>query len=163
MEPIQGRALAEYNRIYREVNELYHFIAVNSGLSDSAFTIFYSICELGDGCLQRDICNTAYTSKQTINSSIRKLEREGYLRLEQGRGRDKHIYLTAAGEKLAKEKIIPIMQAENDVFEKMTVEEGEELIRLSKKHLALLRDSINQKETNLCRRVDKEKALGGQK
>lgn len=151
MEPIQGRKLAEYNRIHRETEELYHLIAVNRGLSDSAFTIFYSLCELGDGCLQKDICNVAYTSKQTVHSSIRKLEEEGCLRLEQGKGRDKHIYLTEAGEQLIKEKIIPIMQAENLIFETMPEGEGEELIRLSKKYLSLLRENINISEKeNIC-------------
>lgn len=86
MEPVQGRKLAEYNRIHRETEELYHMIALDRGISDSAFTILYTLCELGDGCLQKDICNVAYTSKQTVHSSIRKLEEEGYLTLEQGRG-----------------------------------------------------------------------------
>lgn len=34
-----------------------------------------------------------------------------------------HIYLTALGEKFVKEKIIPLIKAEDRVFERMTEEE----------------------------------------
>jgi len=134
-----GRELVEYNRLYKEIDELYHGIALNSDLSDSAFTIFYSIYDLGNGCLQKDICNIACVSKQTINSSIRNLEKAGYIRLEEGKGRDKHLFLTSAGEQLVKEKIMPVIDAENHVFAKMTKEERSELLRLTQKYLTLLR------------------------
>ena len=42
---------------------------------------YYILCVLGDGCLQRDICNLALTSKQTINSALKKMEKQGLLRL----------------------------------------------------------------------------------
>ena len=68
------------------------------GISDSAFSIFYTIYDLGDGCLQKDICYEFFANKQTVNSSIRKLVQEGYIYLKQGVGRDKHIFLTEAGK-----------------------------------------------------------------
>ena len=74
-------------------------------MSDSAFSILYAICELGDGCLQKDICRRAFLSKQTVHSSIRNLERDGLLYLEHGRRRDMHIHLTEAGARLARSRI----------------------------------------------------------
>lgn len=65
--------IREFKKIDKELNDLYHGLALKIGISDSAFTILYVICELGDGCLQRDICYEAFASKQTVNSSIRKL------------------------------------------------------------------------------------------
>ncbi|MBC8611131.1 Uncharacterised protein [uncultured Ruminococcus sp.] len=126
----------EFNRIDKELNDLYHDIALKIGISDSAFTVFYIICERGDGCLQRDICYEAFANKQTINSSIRKLEREGYLYLQQGRGRDKHIYLTELGKEFARRHILPVIQMENDAFCDLELEERQQCLRIFKKYVA---------------------------
>ena len=92
--------LRNFNRIDKEFNDIYHEVALKMGISDSAFSIFYILHDLGDGCLQKDICYEAFANKQTVNSSIRKLEREGYLYLKHGRGRDKHIFLTETGRRI---------------------------------------------------------------
>ena len=62
MEERQQNDVNEFNRLYKEMDDLYHDIALKLGLSDSALTIFYAICELGDGCLQKDICGQASPS-----------------------------------------------------------------------------------------------------
>ena len=132
----------EYDRLYKEMDDLYHAVAKEEGLSDSALIIFYEIYELGDGCLQKEICERAFVSKQTIHSSIHNLERDGYLRLEKSNGRDRRIHLTTNGEKLVNEKVVPIICAENAVFEEMTEKETDELLRLSAKYLCILRQKL---------------------
>lgn len=69
-------------------------------------------------------------SKQTVNSSMRNLERQGYLYLEQS-GRDKHIRLTDKGKQFVEEKIRPVVDMENGAFLEMEPEERAEFIRLS--------------------------------
>ena len=103
----QEKEIHEFNHIYKELDDLYHEIALKIGISNSALAILYTVCVLGDGCLQKDVCQEAYISKQTVNSSVRKLEKNGYLYLEQGTGRDKHIRLTEMGRRFVKEKIRP--------------------------------------------------------
>ena len=90
--PYMSSNLREYNRIYKEVNDIYRETAARFGLSNSAFDILYTICEVGDGCLQRDVCDATFIPKQTVHSSIRKLEQEGYLTLSSGKGRSKQNY-----------------------------------------------------------------------
>ncbi len=136
--------LKEYNHIYKENNNLYHDIALQLKLSDSAFDIFYAICVLGDGCLQRDICSLSATSKQTINSSIRKLEKSGYLTLRPGKGRQLHIFLTDTGGDLVRERIFPIIETENRTFDSMPEEECQELLRLSKKYMEIFKENIKE-------------------
>ena len=80
--PIQGHESREFNRMYKEVDELYHEVALKSGLSDTSFLVLFSIVELGDGCLQIDIANRYFISKQTISSSVRALEQKGYIYLK---------------------------------------------------------------------------------
>ena len=103
MDTRNDRANRKYNNLFRLENELYHDIAVKMGLSDSAFGILYWLDDLGDGCLQRDVCVASGLTKQTVNSSVHKLERTGFveLRVEQGRGT--HLHLTEAGRALVEE------------------------------------------------------------
>ncbi|MCI8326326.1 MAG: winged helix-turn-helix transcriptional regulator [Lachnospiraceae bacterium] len=131
--------LKEFNRIYKEFDDIYHDIASNLHLSDSIFTILYSIFCLGDGCLQRDICAISFISKQTVNSAVQKMIRADHLYLTPGKGKDKHLHLTASGKKLLQETIPPVIQIENHVFEQLTPEESAQLLHLTKKYVSLLR------------------------
>lgn len=140
----QDPMLYDFNQIYKEMDDLYHAVARKLQLSDSAFEILYSICVLGNGCLQKDICKLTYTSKQTVNSSIRKLEQQNYIVLRPGKGRDMHIFLTEAGQALAQEKIIPVIQLENQAFTQMTPAEQSQLLQLSKQYLFNLQQKLQQ-------------------
>ena len=131
--------MKEFNRIFKECNHIYHDIALKLGLSDSGFDILYTLCEIGDGCLQKDICDATMLSKQTIHSSVQKLAKDGYLSLQPGKGRDLHIHLTSAGKALMEEKIAPAIQIENLAFTDMTDDEQEEFLRLNRKYIDSLR------------------------
>ena len=139
------RQLKEYNALNREIEGLYHVICRKIGLSDSVFIILYTIWDIGDGCLQRDICNAASISKQTIHSAIKKLEEQGVLYLKPGKGREMKIFLTEMGKDLVKEKIIPVAAMEAETHGAMTEEERQELLRLTRKYL----DHFRKKEKEL--------------
>ena len=79
MQYDNDKKLKEYNDIHRQISDIYHEIAAKLKLSVSAFTVFYTICDMGGTCSQKDICDLFYTSKQTINSCIKKLEKENYI------------------------------------------------------------------------------------
>lgn len=142
--PYMSSNLREYNRIYKEVNDIYHDVATKFGLSNSAFDILYTICEMGDGCLQRDVCNATFIPKQTVNSSIRKMEQAGYVTLSDGKGRSKHIHLTESGHTLLKETIFPIVEAENEAFTELSQEECELLLKLQGKYTIALREKFSK-------------------
>ena len=118
--------LREFNKIYKEFDDLWHETALHIGLSDSAFDILYSVYCLGDGCLQRDICALSFGRKQTINSAIQ---------MKQGKGREMHIYLTDTGKRFVKQKVEPLVEIENSVWREMPPEERQELIRLTKQYV----------------------------
>lgn len=142
--PYMSSNLREYNRIYKEVNDIYRDAAAKFGLSNSAFDILYTICEMGDGCLQRDVCNATFIPKQTVNSSIRKLEQSGYVTLSDGKGRSKHIHLTESGHTLLEETIFPIVKAENEAFTELSQEECELLLKLNSKYTVALREKFSR-------------------
>ena len=128
----------EFNRLTKAFSELYHDICVQIGISDSVFDIFYAITALGDGCCQKDICNYAFTSKQTIHSSIHKLVKENLIYLESGKGREQHIFLTPQGEQFIKEKIAPVVIMENQACSLMKPEELDSLLELTEKYFECL-------------------------
>ena len=105
VETKQGEFLKQFNRLHKETEDLYHEVAMKIRMSDSAWEILYDILELGDGCLQRDICQISFIKKQTVGSAIRKLEKEGALYLKPGKGREMQIFLTKAGRRIVEERI----------------------------------------------------------
>lgn len=136
--------IREFNRMYMEVDEAYHGVSLKAGLSDSSFLILYSIAELGDGCLQIEIAKRYSVSKQTVSSSVRALEKKGYLYLKHGKKRDMHLYLTAEGEQMVQKYVIPVMEVENSVFSELTPEEGEELLRLTGKYTEIMKEKMQR-------------------
>ena len=134
----------DFNKFDKELDELYHETALKMGISDSAFCIFYILYNLGDGCLQKDICHEAFANKQTVNSSIRKLVQEGYIYLKQGRGRDKHIFLTESGKQFVENHIVPVVQKENEAFSALKEEEQKELLRLTNMYIENWRRKLNE-------------------
>lgn len=140
-KPYISAPLQEFNRIYKKSNETYHNLALQLGLSNSAFDILYSICELGDGCLQKDICDATFIPKQTVNSSIRQLEAAGYMTLSSGKGRSMHISLTDAGRTLLKNTIYPVMQLESEAFRCMSEEECQQMLALYRRYTLALSEA----------------------
>ena len=137
---MEENELKEFNRLYRELDGLYHDIALKCNLSDSAFLILYSIVELGDGCLQTEIAKCHSVSKQTIHTSAKNLENKGYISFQRGKGRDVFLYLTEAGKELVQEKIMPVFELENSTFMEMEDEERSQLLLLMEKYLKIFRE-----------------------
>ncbi len=138
----QVKELREYIALYHEIDNFFHEIALKIGISDSAFFVFYTLLEIGEGCLQKDICEVNMISKQTIHSAIRKLEKEEMLYIEQGK-KEKRIYLTEKGKIFVDQKILPIAIKENEVFEEMSELERQEIVRITKKYLTHFQEKVS--------------------
>ncbi|MDD3368918.1 MAG: winged helix-turn-helix transcriptional regulator [Lachnospiraceae bacterium] len=139
--------LKRFNYLNSEINGQYHLAALKMGLSDSTMNILYALCEFGNGCTQRDICNLSGTSKQTINSAIRKLEKEEIIYLKPGNGRDMLVFSTEKGNHLLEEKIHPMIRLENEIFAEMTKTERDALLNLTQKYLDLFAEKLKNLET----------------
>ena len=109
-----ARAYEALDSFWREQNQLYRDVATSFGISESAFNILYAIFLAGEkGISQRDICVQMCIGKQTVNSSIHKLEREGVVVLKSGPGRRGLLaHLTPVGLELAERTIVPMIEAE---------------------------------------------------
>lgn len=49
MQEKRNKLLADFNRLYKEEDELYHKAASKMGVPDSVFSIFYLLYEIGRG------------------------------------------------------------------------------------------------------------------
>ncbi len=125
---------SQYTYLAGEINALYHEAAVKMGVSDSIQNILYVICEKGSRCLQSEISKLTGISRQTINSAIRKLEKDGIVYLEPGKGRNTVVCLTEKGEAYATEKIQPLFEVENKIWTEWTAEEQQAYLLLTQKY-----------------------------
>ena len=121
--------LAEFNRLYKKMDEVYHHYAKGLGLSDMALWLLYSLYESGGPCTQRAFCAAWHHPPQTVNSALKKLEAEGLIerRPMPGNRKNKQIALTQRGEAYMESTIAPLMRAEQRAFRGM---EGLSLIHI---------------------------------
>jgi len=138
--------LYEFNASYKETNRLYSELAKKSGLSDCAFWLMYSIREADGKCTQKDLCNQWIMSKQTVNSALKGLERNGYITLTSSESdkRSKYITLTDKGAEYAHENIDIVFELEELTFQKLSVTERTAMIETNRKYQELFRAEVER-------------------
>lgn len=140
----------QMNRLACALDGTYHQAAWKLGLSDSVMCVLYMLHERGDGCTLHEIYRDSGISKQTIHSAIRKLEGDGILYLEPGKGKAKCIRLTEAGRDYVNRTVARVYEAEREMFRGWSEEEFDQYLHLMEKHYRQLREKIDQWEgTNL--------------
>lgn len=136
--------MKRFNYLISEIDSVYHEAALKLGLSDSAMSILYAICDNGEGCLLQEICFYTGISKQTINSALRKLEKEGIVYLELLNAKSKKVYLTNKGKKLAEKTAFRVLQMEDEIFASWKKEDVEKYLELTESYLVHLKEKINE-------------------
>lgn len=133
-----------YNKVHKELNELYHNVALQFGLSDASSIILYTLYISEKPCSQKELCELWSLTKTTVNSALRKLIKSEYVALSSDptNYKVKLARLTKSGEALAEKSARPLFEAELKAFERLTEEEQEQLAVISKKHVKLLREEI---------------------
>ena len=132
------------NSMLCEIDKLYQSLLLSKNLSDSEYVVLFAIIELGEGCLQKDISENSYINKKTINSTIKKLEKNGIITLKAGKYPNMHIYLTDDGKKYIEEKIFPIIDIENKVLDSIPDEEFKNLIINYSKYIKVFKRQVEK-------------------
>ena len=130
------------NNMLCEIDNLYQSLLLCKGLSDSEYVVLFAILELGEGCLQKDIADSSFINKKTINSTIKKLEREELIRLKAGKYPNMHIYLTQKGKDYINKNIIPIIEMENKVMESIPDDNFENLTVTYSKYIKIFKEEV---------------------
>ncbi len=144
--------LEKFNKIYKELDILYHNYAKSCGLSDMAYWILYSMLESDDLFTQRDFCKEWFSAPQTVNSALKDLEKKGIIFLESvpGNKKNKWIKLTEEGKAFTERVISPLIRAECESFDDLTKEECESMLGTTQKYIGVLAEKLeNLKKDNL--------------
>ena len=130
-----SKKMLELNEIMKETDDLYRNLAKKFKMSDCMIWILYILREDDRSVTQSDICNMMYRPKQTVNSSLKKMESEGYIELLNiNDKRSKQVCLTEKGVDLANNTVDIIISKENNALSKMDKEEQALFINLFKKY-----------------------------
>lgn len=146
MKLIFSNALKRSNYLINKSEKLYHELANKLGLNDSTMQVLYTLCDIGDNCQIKDICYHSGTSKQTINSTLRKLEKDGYIYLRNINGKSKAVCLTESGKELINNSVRKIIDIENDIFSTWSEDELNNYYKLLEKYNLQLMERIKLME-----------------
>ncbi len=138
--------LAEFNRLYKKMDEVYHQYAKRLGMSDMALWLLYSLYESGIPCTQRDFCAAWHYPPQTVNSALNNLEKQQIIERKAipGNRKNKQIVLTEKGRCYMERTIFPLMDAEQQAFLKMDETERTQLLSLTRKYAELLDREVGE-------------------
>ena len=120
--------LEQMNRQFNECNALYHELAVHYGVSDTVFWLLYTLYNSSEPQTQNRLCMEWNLPKQTMNSAVASMVKQGLLELEPAPGRysGKLLHLTPAGR------------------EQLGMAEAEHFVRLGQEHLNAIRTEFNK-------------------
>ena len=131
-------AFQEFNRIDGQIESSYHEAAVKMHMADSEFWILYALVTNEPMISQTDLVQITGMGKTTVNSALKKMEREGLLSLQPGKGRNTCIALTERGGQLAERTVCRLVALENRIYESWSPEEQRMLVRLNQDYASKL-------------------------
>lgn len=135
-------AFEEFNKIYGIIDNLYHEVALKLNLTDSELDILYVLNSYSGSCNQSALYKETGQTKSTINSAVKKMEKNGYLTLSAGTGRNTCVSLTPAGQILMKNTVEKIVAIENAIYESWSVEDQQTFLRLNEDFAGKLKEQI---------------------
>ena len=136
----------EFISASKEADDVYHILALKFGLSDSAMWILYTMREADRELTQSEIAEEMSMSRQTINSAIKNLEKQGYLHMAPvpGDRRNKTLSFTEKGEDFVKRTVDRILDLEHQVFERLEVQEQEQITEILRKYTRFMREGAEK-------------------
>lgn len=140
-----NKQLDALNCQYKLFDMIYHKLAVKFLISDSELIILYEIYTSNNQLTQKDLCSLYGLSKQTINSSIKKLKNDGYIILENLKNnKHKYISLTDIGMDFCNRTIAKVVEIEKKSLEYLSAEQREVLISVTDLYLNALNSNVDE-------------------
>lgn len=140
-----SQALSRLNDLVGRTDALYHSIARKMGLSDSALRILYVLYEKNGVCGLSELCSETNMARQTVHSTLRRLQQEGVLALFLRDGKNKEARLTPEGILLANKTAGRLVQMENEVLAGWNADDVAAYLALTER---FLRDLQEKGEAN---------------
>lgn len=144
MSNVVKSASRRYNHIVSEIDRLYHEVALMQGFSDSTMMILYTLADNDGSCLLSELVKQSATSKQTINSGLRRLEQDGIIILETVAGKSKRVVLTEKGRAVVHQTVVRVIAIENKIYSSWKREEWELYLTLTERYLREFKEEIEK-------------------
>lgn len=146
MKELINGPLAEYNQLYKEMDEIYHLYAKKHGVSDTALWLMYSLYLNDAENTQSEICSAWHYPPQTINSALKRMEKQGLILLDAvpGNQKNKLIKLSEKGREIIEKAIAPLVEAEQKAFQGLKHKEKAALFALTRKYTQLLKSQMDK-------------------
>ena len=125
-------------RFYLSWQKLNHVYEVYAKEHDSTYIPLFILQSIDDGTTQKEICDTLYFPKQTVNKVILSFEKKGYVTLVENPDdrRARSIMLTEKGRAFQRQIISHIEKAELETFASLTEPEQQIMTDLWDKYTA---------------------------
>lgn len=144
MRSVLTKEMVEFNRLYKETDNIYTRYAASQGISTTTLCVLYSLYISETPCTQTQLVEDWGIPMQTINSCLKSMEKSGTVRMEfaEGNRKSKCILLTCEGKEMAERIIAPLVEAENNAMD--ALEEGQRrlLMEVTRKHAHLLQSFL---------------------
>ena len=148
---MEQTAQEELKLMIQQINELtslYHSAVSRYRISDNEFWLWYILILTNGEHSQQDICADWFLTKQTINTIVGHMVREGYAiqRAVPGSRNRKYIYLTEAGRKYGEQVVLPIARAEQRALRRVQTTELAACSATLNKIITNLKEEISHAE-----------------
>lgn len=132
-----------FGREWQKVMMFYSDYARSVGINYTTLQVLKYIVEI-DNCTQKTICEQSFLPKQTVNSIITSLYKDGYVELRElaEDRRAKSIHLTKSGKQYSDTISERLYKAEYQAMEKMTAEERRNLLGSFHKYAELFQSQL---------------------
>ena len=133
----------------KEQDAIYHTAALRYGLSDTAMWVLYLVSDPAHTYTQQELCQQCFCAKQTINTTITGLVKNGFMELEviPGTRNQKKILLTEKGKQLAKSTTRHLRSAELRAYSRLSSAELSSYLEITQKLTAALRKELEHDYT----------------
>ncbi len=127
-------------------DSLYHSVAVAFGLSDTAMWILYLVSESDSVITQQELCRQSFFPKQTINTCISRLAKDGLVELTPvpGTRNHKRVSLTTFGQALADRTTERVKAAERAAYGRLSEAELQAHLETTRRLTACLREEFEK-------------------
>lgn len=128
--------IAMYCNLLNEWYVAYAAYAKSMGLSNTALDILTTIYE-NPNCTQKDIAESCFLPKQTVNAVVTSFLKDGWVQLEElpSDRRNKTVNLTAEGLAKAREIMDKVHSCEITAMSQLTEDERDTLLKLTKTYI----------------------------
>ena len=140
--------LAAFRDATWELDNVYTLFPKSCGLSEAEY---WSLLLIYEGvATQSQISERLFVSRQTLNSAFKQLRKKGLIYLEpyEENLRSKQSSLTEKGKRFVDEHIMRMHRIEENAWKKLSSDEHDTLISLTKKISCLIQSEMEQSKSN---------------